>query len=369
MNEWLGCNLLSATSLQTMVTSTYPRAAPEPRWPVSLIAGPRIEMAMVQTPSTVNDLSADRQVLYPTRFPTQFAPEQQAKLPAASARSAATGRKVRARKDAIREVVVIEVTGRFSDVVGELDQAIQLALADGPRGVVCDMSSVQAGAEPTALEVLATAGRHVRQWPGIPVAVACPDPRVRQVLGAHPLGTQLIVRASLFSAVSAVLATPALAIEWLQLAPHPTAPRASREFVTRTLLDWRLGRAIPFATLVVSELVASSSVNTGTQIDLSIAWNLGALRLTVRDQGPAPRGQGASDLDLRGRGLTVVAGLSRAFGVLPTADGGKVVWAVLEAPGRTSRCGELGPPATPHPMSLPCSPTAVVWLSCPSVPA
>jgi len=28
----------------------------------------------------------------------------------------------------------------------------------------------------------------------------------------------------------------------------------------------------------------------------------------------------------------VVAGVSRTFGVLPNADGGKVVWAVLEAP-------------------------------------
>ena len=27
-----------------------------------------------------------------------------------------------------------------------------------------------------------------------------------------------------------------------------------------------------------------------------------------------------------------VAGLSRTFGVLPTADGGKVVWVALEAP-------------------------------------
>jgi hypothetical protein len=64
---------------------------------------------------------------------------------------------------------------------------------------------------------------------------------------------------------------------------------------------------------------------------VSIAWTLGALRLTVRDHGPALAGQGPA-LDLHGRGLTVVAGLSRAFGTMPTADGGKVVWAVLEAP-------------------------------------
>jgi hypothetical protein len=162
--------------------------------------------------------------------------------------------------------------------------------------------------------------------------VACPYPQVREALEAHPLGAHLIVRASLFAAVTAVLATPTLTVEWLHLAPHPTAPRASREFVTRTLLDWRLGRTIPFATLVVSELVASSSVNAGTEIDLSVAWNQGALRLAVRDYGPGLLGEEQAVPPLRGRGLTVVAGLSRAFGVIPTDDGGKVVWAVLEAP-------------------------------------
>ena len=115
--------------------------------------------------------------------------------------------------------------------------------------------------------------------------------------------------------------------------PRAAPDRAARlaDFVTRTLLDWRLGRVIPFASLVVSELVASSTMHAGTDIDLSVAWNLGALRLTVRDHGPALPGQRPSSLDLHGRGLTVVAGLSRAFGVLPTADGGKVVWAVLDA--------------------------------------
>jgi hypothetical protein len=228
--------------------------------------------------------------------------------------------------------VVVEVSCRLSEVVGELDRAIQLALAEGPRGVVCDLSNVLEGTDPGAVEVLATAGRNVRDWPGTPVAVACPDPRVREALRAHPLGGHLIVTPSLFSAVSEVLATPTLAVERKHVAAHPTAPRASREFVTRTLLDWRLGRVIPFASLVIGELVASSSINAGTDIDLSVVWNREALRLTVRDHGPALPGQRSSLLYLHGRRLTVVAGLSRAFGVLPAADGGKVLWAVLDAP-------------------------------------
>jgi len=231
-------------------------------------------------------------------------------------------------------VVVLGVAGRLSDVVADLDRAMQLALADEPPGVVCDLSAVREGFEWVAVEVLATAGRHVRDWPGIPVGVACPDPQVREALRAHPLGRYLVVTESLFSAISAVLATPTPTVARLRLAPHPTAPRASRNFVTRALLDWQLNRVVPFASLVVSELVVSSSINAGTEIDLSVAWDRDALRLTVRDHGPALPGQLSSGCDLHGRGRTVVAALTRAFGMMPTANGGKVVWAVLAATRR-----------------------------------
>jgi hypothetical protein len=293
----------------------------------------------VQQPSSPPDLhtKVDQQiVLFPTRR-EPYVPSGPSEPPAGRM---GTGRRVRLRTRAIQGVVVVEVAGRLDEVVAELDQAIQLALAQGRRGVVCDLSAMFEGAGPAAVdsagrvavEVLASAGRHGRDWPGIPVAVACPDPQVRSALQTHTLGVHLILTESLFSALSAVLATPTVPVEYLRLAPHPTAPRAAREFVTRTLLDWRLGRAIPFATLVVSELVASSSVNAGTEIDLSVAWDLGALRLAVRDHGPSLPPDRPPALDLHRRGLTVVAGLSRTFGVLPTADGGKVVWAVLEAP-------------------------------------
>jgi len=252
---------------------------------------------------------------------------------------------VRLGRRAIRQAAVLEVGGRLSDVVHDLDRAIQLALADGPRGVVCDLTNAVGGAGPDAVEVLASAGRHVRDWPGIPVAVASPDPQVSEALRAHPVGGHLIVAGSLFSALLAVEPTPAPVVEWLHLAPHPTALRASRDFVTRTLLDWRLGRVIRFARLVVGELVMSSTVNAGTDIDLSVAWNRGALRLTVRDHGPALPDQQPPASDLNGRGLAVVAGLSRSFGVLPTADGGKAVWAVLNAPRprRSNSPGRLEP--------------------------
>ena len=263
-------------------------------------------------------------------FPTREMPHVPAGFPASSAIPPRTAPQARLRKRAIGQVAVLEVAGRLDDVVEELDLAIQLALSQSPRGVVCDLSRVlEAG--PGAVEVLATAGRHVRDWPGIPVAVACPDPVVREALRVQPLGAQLIIAESVSCAVSSVLATPYLIVQCLRLAAHPTAPRAARNFVTRTLLDWQLTRIIPFASLLVSELVASSSVHAGTDMDLSVVWDRGALRLSVGDHGPALPGQ-PSVPKLRGRGLNVIAGLSRAFGVLPAAGGGDVVWAVLDAP-------------------------------------
>lgn len=270
-------------------------------------------------------------VRFPTRTvgPTPDAPAQDpARLPAADGQS-------KVKTYLVRQVAILEVSGQLGDVVEELDRAIQLALAEGPHGVVCDLSAALSGARPVAMEVLATAGRHVRDWPGIPVAVASPDPRVREALRAQPLGRHLIVTPSLFSAVTAVRAVPALDVRAKRLRPHPTAPRAARQFVTRTLLDWHLGRVLPFASLVVSELVANSADDAGTEIDLSMAWDQDALRLTIRDHGPALPGQHPAPLDLIGRRLTLIAGLSRAFGVLPTADGGKLVWAVLDAPRAT----------------------------------
>ena len=103
-----------------------------------------------------------------------------------SAGRAAAGPKTRVSGYAIHQAVVLDVAGRLHDVVQDLDDAVQRTLADGPRGVVCDLSAMHEDAEPDATEVLATAGRHVRDWPGIPVAVACPDPRVREALSATP---------------------------------------------------------------------------------------------------------------------------------------------------------------------------------------
>jgi hypothetical protein len=291
----------------------------------------RIEFVMVQFPTSPKDSSADfdhHVVLCPTRSAARVLSEP----PARAARRWPAVPQARVTRRAQGRVVVLEVAGRLGDVVQDVDRAIQLALADKPRGVVCDLSAVLEGVEPDAIGVLAKAGRHVRDWPAIPIAVACPDPRVREALRVLHLGGHLIVTESMLPAISAVLATPIPDVDCLRLTPHPTAPRASRNLIARALLDWGLGPLVPAASLVVSELVTNSTIHAGTDIELSVAWSLGLLRVTVRDNSPdLPRRLYPQLDDVHGRGLSVVTALSRAFGVLPTAEGGKVVWAVLNA--------------------------------------
>lgn len=230
----------------------------------------------------------------------------------------------------MHDAEVLEASGMLSDLVEELDLAIQLALGHGPRGVVCDLSNVLGLDDPNAIEVLATAGRHARDWPGMPVAAAIPDPLIRAALAVHPLGRHLILTPSTTSALSAVLATPTPVVERLLLAPHPTAPRTARDFLTKTLLSWALGPFVLSASLVISELVANATMDATTDIELSVAWNMGALRVTVRDNGPDLSRKPYSHFDPHGQRMSVVAVLSRALGILPTDDG-KVVWAVLDA--------------------------------------
>ena len=242
-------------------------------------------------------------------------------------------------------VIVLDVAGPLSDVVEELDHAIRLALAHGPRGVACDMTRVCEVSAPGALLALSKAGRHPRDWPGVPVAVTCLGPRGGKTLRSSPLGGHLMVTTSLPLALSAILESARPAVVSRRLAPHPTAPRAARDLVIRALVDWRLSPLVPDACLVVSELVTNAMIHAGTDIDLTLAEHRRSVRVAVRDHSPVLPVEQHGRWDEAGRGLGIVAELASAWGVLPHPDGGKVVWGVLEAAARPHRVTSRRRPA------------------------
>ncbi|MFI7342955.1 ATP-binding protein [Streptomyces sp. NPDC050085] len=86
------------------------------------------------------------------------------------------------------------------------------------------------------------------------------------------------------------------------------------------------------APLVVSELVTNSVVHAASSPDVCVLVEYAdGVHIAVRDTGrglPAPRSAASGDAEC-GRGLTLVAALSTAWGTTVYGDGSKVVWANL----------------------------------------
>jgi anti-sigma regulatory factor (Ser/Thr protein kinase) len=231
---------------------------------------------------------------------------------------------------AVTDVAVVVGQGRLpTDLAGELMDV----LASEREIVVCDLRGIAVPAR--AADVLAPAAGYLNHWIGTTVVVCLSDPAVRRAVQAVVPTGHLVLAESVESGLETAMAQRRRVRRvGEQLAPTLTASREARRFVARTLLDWELPRLVPSATLVVSELVTNSVIHALTVVDLTLTQADGLLRVAVRDHGggrPALGGKDPAESPLSGRGLLIVQGLTRSWGVFPGRASGKTVWAVLDA--------------------------------------
>ncbi|GAA5042967.1 anti-sigma regulatory factor (Ser/Thr protein kinase) [Thermocatellispora tengchongensis] len=87
--------------------------------------------------------------------------------------------------------------------------------------------------------------------------------------------------------------------------------------------------------LIVSELVTNAVLHGGGAVRMRLTAREGWVYAEVGDDGAGLPRRGAGDLDATdGRGLLIVAGLAREWGVVRGPDlRGKTVWFVLGEPG------------------------------------
>lgn len=228
-----------------------------------------------------------------------------------------------------RGVCVLEVKPR--DDAGQVDRAVQDALARNPRGIVCSIAATRCDDDHRLLDEVAALGRHVRRWPAVPIAIACPDEISRSRLRSSADGRDLTIAPSVLQASDEITSGPAPADAILQLSPRATAGRAARGFLTRTLLDWRSGGAIETGCLIISELVTNAVRHSATDIEVAVGKHERLLRIAVHDRTRSlPQTLDPDPTRTGGRGIALVKALSRNFGVLTTASPGKVVWAVFD---------------------------------------
>ncbi|MCM3299503.1 SpoIIE family protein phosphatase [Streptomyces pseudogriseolus] len=112
----------------------------------------------------------------------------------------------------------------------------------------------------------------------------------------------------------------------------PRAVRTARTLATRRLAEWGLHGLVDATELIVSELVTNAVRHGGGPVGLRLLRDK-TLTVEVSDGGAAlaPHPRLALTTDEGGRGLYLVAKVSRRWGVRPV-PGGKVVWAELDYP-------------------------------------
>ena len=118
----------------------------------------------------------------------------------------------------------------------------------------------------------------------------------------------------------------------LRIVAEPQRFAAVRKIVQAHLRHWELSDLVGAAQLGVTELLANvhRHVGPGQECLLRMESHHGSLRLGVRDPSPVlPRLHHPEVDDLSGRGLALVAALSKEWGAEPDGTG-KVVWFALQ---------------------------------------
>ena len=116
----------------------------------------------------------------------------------------------------------------------------------------------------------------------------------------------------------------------LELRPEPRAARTARAWVRQQVppLDEESAQALE---LLTSELVTNAVLHARTRLSVGVAPLVGGLLVTVADRNLLPpTEQPYSETRTSGRGLALLEGLARRWGVT-TGDNGKTVWFVLDA--------------------------------------
>jgi anti-anti-sigma regulatory factor/anti-sigma regulatory factor (Ser/Thr protein kinase) len=206
---------------------------------------------------------------------------------------------------------------------------LQRVLADRPSFVVVDVSGVTE-ADAGVAQVLVDLRAQASRWPGVSCMLVDEDAGVVARLLSRN-GSEVLPR--LLSVVAALHASTAAGlprVARMLLPAEHTSPWRARQFVAEWCREWEIDALAWSATLTASELVTNAVLHSTGSHELALAYRKGALRLSVRDgQGDPPVQLRPGTDDETGRGLNLVRALVDDWGVLPTDEGGKVVWCRL----------------------------------------
>jgi hypothetical protein len=153
----------------------------------------------------------------------------------------------------------------------------------------------------------------------------------------------------------------------LHLTAEPRRLTVVRRIVAAHLRHWNLPDLVDLTVLGVTELLANVHRHVGPGADcvLRLTCSDGILRCAVHDAGSAlPRLLHPDDEEISGRGLELVAALSKEWGA-EAEETGKVVWFALTAVPEFTEEPPSESPAVPvvvaEPVTEPVRPVRLDW--------
>ncbi len=226
-------------------------------------------------------------------------------------------------------VAMLRLTGRLDRASsGQARAAVHKLLAEGPDGIVVDVSELTID-EDLTLSLFRTFADTAADTAGCPVVLCAPEPPLRKVLERMTVLRTLPVYPTCDQSVAAIEETPTTSRYRRRLPAAPTAPALAREVVVDACRTWGLTSLTEMAEILVTELVANAVQHAGTDARLTVRRGKRYLHLSVRDGSTAPPFRLSPGLSAAsGRGLVLVEALAASWGSVPVKDG-KVVWATL----------------------------------------
>ena len=175
-------------------------------------------------------------------------------------------------------------------------------------------------------------------WPRACLALVAPGPALAALLTASGVAREVPVYAEVAEALAHLADRPDIVRDGRRFDVDPHAPGRARTYVRELCRRWGLdGEVREAAEIVVTELVTNAVEHATGPSVVEVERHGDAFRMTVRDYDTGAAGHDVPEATTwyapptsspRGRGLAMVAAVSRAWGVRRHPDG-KTVWAEM----------------------------------------
>lgn len=172
-------------------------------------------------------------------------------------------------------------------------------------------------------------------WPVACFAIAGADPTLRALLTSSGVAHRVPVYEDVARALAHLGDRPTLLREWWRFSVDPHAPRRARSHIRDVCARWGVGDEVrEAAEIVVTELVTNSVEHASSASVVEVEGRGDTLRVTVRDYGightipEATTWVAPPTSSPRGRGLAMVAAVSREWGI-DRHDDGTTIWAEM----------------------------------------